>query len=151
MFLSDYKALLSRRPLNFFNHLTDHQFPKETPDPLRYRPIYIYIYIYEHFSLFTKKGGGAQLGPLGTSATVWLIVPVPGDYDDGEFGGLMIGRGNRSTRRKLSPTPLCLPQIPLDQTPASNPGRLGGKPATNRLSYGLVRGLLQYSTSWDAY
>jgi hypothetical protein len=27
------------------------------------------------------------MGPLGTSATEWLIVPAPGDYDDGEFGG----------------------------------------------------------------
>jgi hypothetical protein len=27
-------------------------------------------------------------------------------YDDGEIGG-MIGRGNRSTRRKPAPVPLC--------------------------------------------
>jgi hypothetical protein len=38
------------------------------------------------------------MGPLGTSATEWPIVPAPGDYDDGEFGGMKIGRG--STRRK---------------------------------------------------
>jgi hypothetical protein len=31
------------------------------------------------------------LGPLGTAATNRPIVPVPGDYDDGEFGGMMIG------------------------------------------------------------
>jgi hypothetical protein len=29
----------------------------------------------------------SKLGPLGTSATEWPIVPAPGDYDDGEFGG----------------------------------------------------------------
>jgi hypothetical protein len=58
----------------------------------------------------------SKLGPLGTSATAWPIAPVPGDYDDGEFGGMKIGRGNRSTRRKRSPEPLCPPQIPLDQT-----------------------------------
>jgi hypothetical protein len=51
-------------------------------------------------------GGGVQLGPLGTTATNRTIVPVPGDYDDGEIGG-MIGRGNRSTRRKPAPVPLC--------------------------------------------
>jgi hypothetical protein len=34
-------------------------------------------------------------------------VPAPGDYDNGEFGG-MIGKGNRST----APVPLCPPQIP---------------------------------------
>jgi hypothetical protein len=28
-------------------------------------------------------GGGVQLGPLGTAATNRLIVPTPGDYDDG--------------------------------------------------------------------
>jgi hypothetical protein len=56
-------------------------------------------------------GGGVQLGPLGTAATNRPIVPAPGDYDHGEIGG-MIGRGNRSTRRKLAPVPLCPPQIP---------------------------------------
>jgi hypothetical protein len=38
-------------------------------------------------------GCGVQLGPLGTVATNRPIVPAPGDYDDGEIGG-MIGRGN---------------------------------------------------------
>jgi hypothetical protein len=56
-------------------------------------------------------GGGVQLGPLGTAATDTAIVPVPGDYDDGEIGG-MIGKGNRSTRRKPTPLPLCPPQTP---------------------------------------
>jgi hypothetical protein len=37
-------------------------------------------------------GGGVQLGPLGTAATDWPIVLAPGDYDDGEFGGMKIGR-----------------------------------------------------------
>jgi hypothetical protein len=32
--------------------------------------------------------------PHGTSATEWPIVPAPGDYDDGEFSGMKIGRGN---------------------------------------------------------
>jgi hypothetical protein len=58
----------------------------------------------------------SKLGPLGTSATEWPIVPASGDYDDGEFGGMKIGRGNRSTRIKPAPVPLCPPQIPLDQS-----------------------------------
>jgi hypothetical protein len=62
------------------------------------------------------SGGGVQLGPLGTAAADWPIVPAPGDYDDGEFGGMKFGRRNRSTRRKPAPAPLCPPQIPLDQT-----------------------------------
>jgi hypothetical protein len=68
----------------------------------------------------------SKLGPLGTSAIYWPIVPGPDDCKDGEFGG-MNGRGNRSTRRKPAPAPLCPPQIPLDQTRA-----------TNRLSYGAA-------------
>jgi hypothetical protein len=55
----------------------------------------------------------SKLGPLDTSASNWPIVPAPGDCEDGEFGG-----GNRSTRRKPAPAPLCSPQIPLDQTRA---------------------------------
>jgi hypothetical protein len=54
-------------------------------------------------------GGGVQLGPLGTAATNRPTVPAPSDYDYGEIGG-MIGRGNRSTRRKPAPVPLCPPQ-----------------------------------------
>jgi hypothetical protein len=57
-------------------------------------------------------GGGVQLGPLGTEATNRPIVPAPGDYDDGEIDGTMIGRGNRSTRRKPAPVPLCPPPTP---------------------------------------
>jgi hypothetical protein len=37
-----------------------------------------------------------------------------GDY--GAIGGTQIGRGNRSTRIKPAPAPLCPPQIPHDQT-----------------------------------
>jgi hypothetical protein len=55
--------------------------------------------------------GGVQVDPLDTAATNRPIVPAPRDYDDGEIGG-MIGRGNRSTRRKPPPMPLCPPQTP---------------------------------------
>jgi hypothetical protein len=70
-----------------------------------------------NFILNSHSGGvESKLGPLGTSATEWPIVPASGNYDDGEFGGMKIGRGNRSTRRKPAPGPLCPPQISLDQT-----------------------------------
>jgi hypothetical protein len=68
--------------------------------------------------LFGIVGGGVQLSLLGTAATNRPIVPAPGDYDDEEIGGMMIGRGNRSTRRKPTPVPLCPPQ-----TPHALPGR----------------------------
>jgi hypothetical protein len=38
----------------------------------------------------------------------------------------------------LPPAPRCQPQIPHDQTRAPKVGRRGGKPATNRLSYGAT-------------
>jgi hypothetical protein len=44
------------------------------------------------------------------------LLSAPGDYDDGEIGGMKIGRGNHSNRRKPALAPLCPPQIPLDQT-----------------------------------
>jgi hypothetical protein len=65
----------------------------------------------QSFFLIGIVGGGVQLGPLGTAATNRPIVPAPGDYDDGRIGG-MICRGNRSTRRKPAPVPLCPPQTP---------------------------------------
>jgi hypothetical protein len=51
------------------------------------------------FFLIDILGGGVQLGALGTAANSTPIVAAPGDYDDGEIGGMMIGRGNRSTRK----------------------------------------------------
>jgi hypothetical protein len=54
---------------------------------------------------------GVQLGPLDTAATNRPVVPALGDYDR-EIGGMMIGRGNRSTRRYPALVSLCSPQIP---------------------------------------
>jgi hypothetical protein len=72
--------------------------------------------VFLFFFLIRLVEGGVQLGPLGMAATDLPIVPAPGDYDDGEFGGMKIGRVNRSTRRKHAPAPLCPPQIPFEQT-----------------------------------
>jgi hypothetical protein len=51
--------------------------------------------------------------PLGTSATIWPIVPALDDDECGAVGG-MVGKGNRSTRRKPAPVPLCPPQLAHD-------------------------------------
>jgi hypothetical protein len=64
-------------------------------------------------------GGGVQLNPLGTAASNRPIVPAPGDYDDGEIGG-MIGRGNEVLGE-------CLPQCRFihhkpNMLPGSEPG-----------------------------
>jgi hypothetical protein len=63
--------------------------------------------------------------PTGSTRHVchfWTIVPAPGDFEDGEVGGIKIGRINQSTRRKTAPAPLCPPQIPLEQPQAAAVG-----------------------------
>jgi hypothetical protein len=70
--------------------------------------------------LFFIIVSGVRLSPLGTAATTGLLYQpqLIDDGDCGEIGGMKIGRGNRSTRRKPAPAPLCPPQIPHDQTRA---------------------------------
>jgi hypothetical protein len=65
--------------------------------------------------------------PLGWSVTQFTIInqtttgllyqpSVMMNYDDcGAIGGMLV-RGNRSTRRKPAPVPLCAPQVPRDLT-----------------------------------
>jgi hypothetical protein len=63
---------------------------------------------------------GVRLSPVGTATTTGLLYQpqMIDDGDCGEIGGMKIVRGNRSTRRKPAPAPLCPPQIPHDQTRA---------------------------------
>jgi hypothetical protein len=70
------------------------------------------------FFFFVVSLGGVRLSPLGTSATIGLL-NQPRMVDDDDYGavrGMRIGRGNRSTRRKPVPVPLCPSQIPYDLT-----------------------------------
>jgi hypothetical protein len=78
----------------------------------------ITTYYYPNDSIFIISGVGSS--PLGTAATSGLL-HKPQMIDEGDYGaisGMKIGRGNRSTRRKPAPAPLCPPQIPHDQTRA---------------------------------
>jgi hypothetical protein len=61
---------------------------------------------------------GATEGKAVIVATSGLLYQsqMIGEGDCGAIAGMKIGRGNRSTRRKPAPGPLCPPQIPLDQT-----------------------------------
>jgi hypothetical protein len=65
---------------------------------------------------FLILGGGVCIGSTRHVGHYWPILPAPSDCDDGEFGGMKIGNGNRSTRRKPAPVPLCSPQIPLGRS-----------------------------------
>jgi hypothetical protein len=71
-----------------------------------------------YFFLIGIVEGGVELGPLGTAATNRPIVPAPSNYDDGEIGGMMIGKGNGSTLR------IPAPSVALSTT---NPSRLPGR------------------------
>jgi hypothetical protein len=63
------------------------------------------------FNFFFNLCGGT----LGTAATTGLLYQplMIGDGDCEDIGGMKMGRGDRSTRRK-PPAPLCPPQIPHD-------------------------------------
>jgi hypothetical protein len=78
----------------------------------------------------------SKLGPLGTSATEWPIVPAPGDYDDGEFGGMKIVQWKPKYSEKTCPSATLSTTNPTWPGPGLKPGRRGWKPTTNLLSYG---------------
>jgi hypothetical protein len=71
--------------------------------------------------LFRIVRGGVHIGSTRHVGHYWPIVLAPGDCDDGESGGMKLGRGNRSTRRKPALAPLCLSQIALAR-PGLEPG-----------------------------
>jgi hypothetical protein len=85
---------------------------------------YPFIFLFEYWR------GGVHTESTWHCGHYWPIVPAPGDCEDGEVGGMKIGRGDRSTQRKPAPAHL------------TRPGREPGprKPATNRfeLSHGPV-------------
>jgi hypothetical protein len=69
-------------------------------------------------------GGWVHTGSTRHWDHSWPIVPAPVDCEVGEVGGMNgFDRGNRSTRIKPAPTPLCPPKIPL-----ARPGREPGSP-----------------------
>jgi hypothetical protein len=70
-------------------------------------------------SFFFSFSGWGEIESTWYVGHCWAIVQyqprmIDGDY--GAVGGMRIGRGNRSTRRKPAPVPLCPPQIPHDLT-----------------------------------
>jgi hypothetical protein len=93
-------------------------------------------WVYFFFIILSR----VRLSPLGFAATTGLLYKpqMIGDNDCGEIVGMKIGRGNRSTRRKPSPSATLSTTNPTWLDPGSNPGRHDGKPATNRLSYGAA-------------
>jgi hypothetical protein len=83
---------------------------------------------------------GGETESLGTAATTGLLCQprMIVDGDCGEIGGIKIGKGNRSTRRKNCPSAALSTTDPTWLDSGLNPGRRCGEPATNRLSYGAA-------------
>jgi hypothetical protein len=61
-------------------------------------------------------------------------VPAPVDYDGGEVGGMIFAGKTEVLGENLSQCRF-VHHKPHMLCPDANPGRSGGKPATNRLSY----------------
>jgi hypothetical protein len=83
---------------------TDTQHPKKSTPP----NMYLFI--------FRIVGGGVQAGSTRHVGHWMAYCTCPGWLWWWRIGGIKIGRGNRSIRRKPTPAPLCPPQIPLGQT-----------------------------------
>jgi hypothetical protein len=64
--------------------------------------------------LFFLKNSGVGLWVLRPLTGLLYQPRMTGDGNCGEIGGMKIGKGNRSTRRKPAPAPLFPPQIPHD-------------------------------------
>jgi hypothetical protein len=62
----------------------------------------------------------------------------------GAIGGMRIGRGNRSTRRKPAPVKTLYTTNPIESDLGSNRGRRGEKPASNQLNYSTSLVKLQF-------
>jgi hypothetical protein len=92
----------------------------------------------DHKDFFNVSWGGVRLSPLHTSTNNWPIVPAPWELstehlvewesagETKELGGNLPS----ATLSTINPTLLDM---------GSNPGSRGGKPATNRLSYGTAQ------------
>jgi hypothetical protein len=72
------------------------------------------------------------LGSLGTVATNMPIVPAPGDYDDGEIGGMDWQEKQKYSEKACSSATMSTTNPTC--WPGANPGRHSEKPATDRLN-----------------
>jgi hypothetical protein len=99
----------------------------------------------QHFFIIITLSG-VRLSPLGTAATTGRLCQpqMTDDGDCGRIGRMKFGRGNRSTRRKSAPAPLCPPQIPHDQTQA----RTRAVAWSTLPISGLIGWMLKWKWSW---
>jgi hypothetical protein len=90
--------------------------------------------------IFLVSWSGVRLSLLATSVTNWPIVPAPDD----RWWWMWSSRWNENSHGKPKNSEKTRPSATLFTTNptwsdlGSNPGRRGGKPATNRLIYGAA-------------
>jgi hypothetical protein len=109
------------------------------PSPRTMSPICVQVktwFTWQSNFFFLVSCGGVRLSPLGTSATIWPIVPA---LDDRWW--VWSNRWNENWQEKQKYSEKTSPSTTLSTTNptwsdlGSNLGRRGGKPANNRLSY----------------
>jgi hypothetical protein len=94
--------------------------------------------------------GGVQLGPLGTAATDCSIVACPGWLWCWRIWWNEDWQGKPKYSEKIRPSAALSTTNPTWPDPGSNAGRRGGKPATNRLSYGAGRRMARFRISAES-
>jgi hypothetical protein len=99
---------------------------------------------YDTFFLIGIVGGGAQLGPLSTTATNRPTVPAPDDYDDGEIGGMITGKGKSKYLEKSCPIH-ALSNINTTYLPGPEPGPLWWQ-ASDLTAWATAQPILWYLT-----
>jgi hypothetical protein len=130
----DPRSRRSSRKFNFFlvnAELVRHSQPRNVlghtvaclPKKKSFGRNTVEAFISHRISYFLGWYSGGW-SPIGSTRHCgqWPVVPDPGDYDDLEIGGMMIGKGNRSTRRKPAPVPF------VHHKPHMLPGREPGPP-----------------------
>jgi hypothetical protein len=101
------------------------------------------------FFLIRLMWDGVQLGPLGTAATDCPIVVCPGWLWWWRIWWNEDWHVKPKYSEKTSPRATSSTTNPTWPDPGSNPSRRGGKPATNRLSYGAAL-LTAYKICWNS-
>jgi hypothetical protein len=77
------------------------------------------------------------LGPRGAEAITWPIVPVPGDCEDGEVGGMKCcWQGKPKYSEKTCPDAILSTTNPTCQTRARTRAAAGGSQRLTAFSYG---------------
>jgi hypothetical protein len=100
--------------------------------------------VYTVSLFFLVLWGGVRLSPLGTSATNWPIVLAPDDRWAQSISWNENWQGKPNYSEETSPNAILSTTNPIWLDLGSNPGRRGGNPTINSLSFGMAT----YTVNW---